>query len=101
MTNEQIREAQRAASAHRQAVPLALGTARALLLDDNFNDHEDSTTVEIQAGQLRTLVEEVDRLQAALRRANDDLRDEQREGQRAASDARAEGYAEGRERGGY
>lgn len=95
MTNEEIWKAQRAARAHREAVPRVLGTAKALLLADDFTDLPSDAPVTIQAGQLRTLVDEVDRLQAALRRANDDLRDEQREGQRAAAESFGEGRHEG------
>ena len=99
MTNEEIWKIQRAARAHREAVPVALGTAKALLLDDDCNDRKDDAEVTIPAGQLRTLVAEVDRLQAALRRANEDLRDEQREGQYAAAAAHSEGRAEGLQEG--
>jgi hypothetical protein len=97
VTNEEIWRMQRERRAHLAAVPGALEQARRVLTDFNGQPVADGEPPQegLTGGQLRTLVKEVERLQLALKRANDDLRDEQREGQRAAGDAFSEGRHEG------
>ncbi|MGE4243675.1 hypothetical protein [Ramlibacter sp.] len=88
--NLEIWRAQQAAKAHREAVPGALDEANLAL-----QQVADGELVQLTPPTLATLVREVARLQAALKRANEDLRDEQREGQRAAGEAYSEGRHEG------
>jgi hypothetical protein len=90
MTNEEIVKLQRDAAAHRTKLPMAVATAREAC--EGWPGHR---LVELPAGNLATLLREIERLQLALKRANDDLRDEQREGQHAAASAFSEGRHEG------
>lgn len=101
MTNEELWKWQQAHRAHLAAVPGALEQARRVLIDFNGLPVADGEAPldGLTAGQLRTLVREVERLQTALKRANDDLRDEQREAQHAASSAYTEGRHDGIEEG--
>jgi hypothetical protein len=93
MTNEEIWKRQQEHRAHMAAVPFAMKHARDLLADADTDQSIHATKVDVD--KLRTLVREVERLQAALKQANQDMRDEQREGQRAAGEAYAEGRHEG------
>ena len=90
MTNAEILQQQREAAAHRTKLPMAVATAREAC--EGKPGHE---LVELPAGNLSTLLREIERLQAALKRASDDLRDEQREAQHAAASAYSEGRHEG------
>jgi signal transduction protein with GAF and PtsI domain len=89
VTNEEVIAHQRAAKAHREALPGAVAEAKAAIQED------DKQVVCLFTASVRTLLHEVERLQAALKRANDDLRDEQREAQHAASSAYTEGRHDG------
>lgn len=95
MTNEEIWKAQQEHRAHMAAVPEALAQATAAVeyVDDGRKP------VSLHASTVRTLLKEVQRLQAALKRANEDMRDEQREAHRAAGEAFSEGRHEGLQEG--
>lgn len=95
MTNEQIWRAQQEHRAHVAAVPEALAEARAAV--EYVGDGR--KPVSLHASTVRTLVKEVERLQAAIKRANADLREEQRDAQRAAGEAFSEGRHEGLQEG--
>lgn len=92
MADEQFYEKLRAQRAHIAAVPAALEQARRVLIDFNGQPLVDGEPPidGLTAGQLRTLVAEVERLQAALKQAHKDAADEQREFQREARDIAAE-----------
>ena len=94
MTNEEIIRMQREATAHREAVPGALRQAHAVL---SYFNGRDNCLLDggMTAGTLRTLVKEVERLQAALKQANQDIRDEQREARYSAANAYADGRHDG------
>lgn len=89
----------RAHRAHMALVPLAVANVGARLID--FNDQpladEEAPRDGIVCGELRVLLKEIERLQAALKQANQDMRDEQREFQREARDIAAEARQEERD----
>lgn len=97
MTNAEIIERQRAARAHQAAVPGALDTARAALVDleGQAMGNDDPPRCSLRAGHLRTLLAEIDRLQLAVKRLNEDLRDEAREAGHSAASAYSEGRHDG------
>lgn len=97
MTNEQIWKRQQEHRAHLAAVPGAMGAAKAMVIDLNGVPMADTETPRqgLTCGQVRTLVKEVERLQAEVKRAAQDLRDEQREAQHAAGAAYSEGRHDG------
>ncbi len=97
MTNEEIWKWQKDQRAHLAAVPAALEAAKAVLTDFNGQPLTGSELPldGLTAGTLRTLVREVERLQAQVKQAAQDLRDEQREGRYAASSAYSEGRHDG------
>lgn len=102
MTNEEIWKRQQEHRAHVAAVPEAIARAKAATEADAAfaalpNDERPRDC--LTAGHVRTLVREVERLQAALKQANQDLRDEQREAQHAASSAYSEGRHDGMQEG--
>lgn len=101
MTNEEIWKLQQERRAHLAAVPHALEHAKVLLIDYDGSEIPEGQSPRdgLTAGELRTLVKEVERLQAALKRAHQDLRDEQREAQHAAASAFSEGRHEGLQEG--
>jgi hypothetical protein len=90
MTNAEIIEMQRAARAHLVKLPMAVETAKQAI--EGKPGHE---LVELPAGNLSTLLKEIDRLLRLTCRLNEDLRDEAREGQHAAASAYSEGRHEG------
>jgi hypothetical protein len=95
----------RARQAHLAAVPLALEHARSLLIDFNGQPLADGEAQRdgLTAGELRTLVAEVDRLQALVKQQQRDAAEEQREFQREARSIAAEARWEAQEetRGGH
>jgi hypothetical protein len=97
MTNEEIWKAQREHRMHMALMPVAIANVKARLIDFDERPIADNEAPRdgILCGELRVLLKEIERLQAAVKRANDDLRDEQREGQRAASSAYSEGRHDG------
>jgi hypothetical protein len=97
MTNEEIWKRQQEYRAHMAAVPAALEAARGATFGFNgepLGDGEEPGSG-LTCAALRTLIAEVERLRAALKQANQDMRDEQREGQYAAGAAYSEGRHEG------
>lgn len=93
MTNEELWQRQQQHRAHMAAVPIALDCAKSILSHPSCPGPE--LPVEVPAHVLETLVAEVERLQVALKRAHQDLRDEQREAQHAAGAAYSEGRHDG------
>ena len=105
MANEDFHAKYRAHQAHMAAVPLAIQHLRGLLTDFDGSDIPDGQAPldGVTAGELRTVLNEVERLQAALKQAHQDMREEQREFQREARDIAAEARWQGQEetRGGH
>lgn len=97
MTNEEIWKLQQEHRAHMVAVPHAMKHASDLLADANTD--QSIHAIKVDVDKLRTLVREIERLQAALKQANQDMRDEMREAQRAAGEAYSEGRHEGLQEG--
>jgi predicted RNA-binding protein with PIN domain len=98
MTNEeiiQIIRMQREAKAHHEAVPGALAQAKLMIARKEAEEAEDVFSIGLESHTLRTLVKEVERLQAALKQANQDARDEEREARHSAGAAYAEGRHDG------
>jgi hypothetical protein len=90
LTNTEIWRRQQEHRAHIAAVPGALDEASLAL-----QQCADGELVQLTPPTVATLVREVQRLQAELKRAHQDMRDEQREAQRAAGEAYSEGRHEG------
>lgn len=95
MTNAEIIAMQRAARAHREALPAALEQARALTTDFNGQPMVDGEVPRdgLTVGTVRTLVLEIERLQARAK----DYETELREASREVRDAYSEGHFNGRE----
>lgn len=93
MTNKEIWEWQQEQRKHLALVPLAVANVGERLIDFNGQPMADNEAPRdgIICAELRVLLKEIERLQAALKRANEDLRDEEREGRHAAGAAYAEG----------
>lgn len=100
MTNEEIWKRQREAKARREAVPGALDAVRGACTDYDGRAMSDGEAPRdnLNCGYLRTLVKEVERLQAALKQANQDARDEEREARNAVASAYSEGLHDGAEK---
>lgn len=88
MSDTAFYEKYRAHREHMAQVPHAMKAARDLLADAATD--ESTHAVSMDVDKLRTLVAEVDRLQAALKQAHKDAAEEQREFQREARDIAAE-----------
>lgn len=85
----------RAHRTHMAAVPGAIAAAKQASEPDEFGDMP--PTCSLPGATLRTLVAEVERLQAALQQAHKDAREEQLEFQREARDIAAEARWEERQ----
>lgn len=96
MTNSEILKMQREHRTHLAAVPVALTDAKAALTDFDGRqmDGAEPPMDGLTAGTLRTLVKEVERLQAAMKQARRDAADEHREARHAASAAYYDGRNE-------
>jgi sialic acid synthase SpsE len=95
MTNEEIIKLQRDAKAHREAVPGALAQAKLMIARKEAEEAADVFSIGLESHTLRTLVKEIERLQAALKQANQDARDEEREARHSAAAAYTDGRHDG------
>jgi flagellar biosynthesis/type III secretory pathway protein FliH len=96
MTNEEIVKRQREYREHAAAVPVAVNSAKSVI--EHFVS-DPALPVEIPGHVLKTLVKEVERLQAAHKQALQDIRDEAREAQHSAASAYTEGRHDGLDEG--
>lgn len=91
MKNAEIIERQRQMRDHRIKLPSAIGTAQAACQGQRGHD-----LVELPAGNLQTLLDEIERLTAQARQQQEDMRDEQRAARDGCAASYSDGYAAGR-----
>lgn len=103
---DDFHEKLRAHRAHMAAVPLALDAAKTMVVDLHGEPMADDEAPRqgLTAGHVRTLVHEVERLQAREKQLLQDANEAQREFSREAREIAAEARSEGRDEargGGY